>query len=188
MSRPFSSGSTPIQIVGTPAAMVTRSSSMSLAIAGGERSGPGITSLAPDATAACARPHAFAWNIGTTGRMTSLSCTPRPSATMRAHRVQERRAVRVDDALRVARGAARVGHRRGAVLVADVELDRLGRRAGPRSRGWADRRRGSAPRPCRRPSRRCGARSRTCRPAATAARAATGRRRSPRPRRGSRCR
>ncbi len=47
VSRPCSSGSTPIQIVGTPAATVTCSSSMSSAMAGGERSGPGITSDAP---------------------------------------------------------------------------------------------------------------------------------------------
>ena len=45
VSRPFSSGSTPIQIVGTPAAIVTFSSSMRLASAGGDRSGPGITRL-----------------------------------------------------------------------------------------------------------------------------------------------
>ena len=41
-------------------------------------------------------------------------------------RVQQRRPVRVDDALRVAGGAARVAHGRGAVLVLDVELDGLG--------------------------------------------------------------
>ena len=43
-----------------------------------------------------------------------------------AHGVQERRAVRVDDALRVPGGAARVAHRGGQVLVRDVEVDRLG--------------------------------------------------------------
>ena len=48
----------------------------------GERSGPGITRLAPLATAACASPHALAWNIGTTGRMTSLSRTPRLSTVI----------------------------------------------------------------------------------------------------------
>ena len=84
VSRPFSSGSTPIQMVGTPAAIVTRSSSMSLASDGADRSGPGITRLAPLATAACARPQALAWNIGTTGRMRSLSCTPRLPADMQA--------------------------------------------------------------------------------------------------------
>jgi hypothetical protein len=81
-SRPSSSGSTPIQMVGTPAATVTRSVSMRLAMAGPERSGPGITSVAPAAGAACASPHAFAWNIGTTGSTTSLSRMPMPSATM----------------------------------------------------------------------------------------------------------
>ncbi len=41
----------------------------------------------------------------------------------RSQRVQERRAMRVDDTLGVARGAARVAHRRGEGLVVDVELD-----------------------------------------------------------------
>ena len=48
---PSSSGSTPIQMVGTPAATVTCSASMRSAMAGGDRSGPGITSVAPAATA-----------------------------------------------------------------------------------------------------------------------------------------
>ena len=82
VSRPASSGSTPIQIVGTPAATVTRSASMSDAIASGARFGPGITRVAPLPTAACARPHAFAWNMGTTGSTRSRSDTARlPAAT-----------------------------------------------------------------------------------------------------------
>ena len=48
----------------------------------GVRSGPGITRLAPAATAAWARPHALAWNIGTTGRITSASRTPRESTVI----------------------------------------------------------------------------------------------------------
>ena len=56
--------------------MVTRSFTMRSAIALPERSGPGITNVAPHATAACASPHAFAWNIGTTGRITSDSLAP----------------------------------------------------------------------------------------------------------------
>ena len=36
--------------------------------------------VAPEATPACARPHEFAWNMGTTGRMTSDSLTPSESA------------------------------------------------------------------------------------------------------------
>ena len=46
----------------------------------------------------------------------------------RAHRVQERAAVAVHDALGVAGGAARVAHARRLVLVVDAELDRRGRR------------------------------------------------------------
>ena len=61
---------------------MTFSSSMRAAIAFGERSGPGITSDAPHATAAWARPQALAWNIGTTGRMTSLSLAPRLSVVV----------------------------------------------------------------------------------------------------------
>ena len=82
VSLPFNSGNTAIQIVGTPAATVTFSSTIKLAIALPERSGPGITKLAPDATAACARPHALAWNIGTTGKMMSLSRAPSESAVI----------------------------------------------------------------------------------------------------------
>ena len=63
---------------------MTFSSTMRLATAGPDRSGPGITKLAPDATAACARPHALAWNIGTTGRITSDSRAPRLSAIIAA--------------------------------------------------------------------------------------------------------
>ena len=69
-------------MVGTPAAMVTFSSSMRAASEGAERSGPGITRLAPAATAAWASPQALAWNIGTTGRIRSGSATPRPPAAM----------------------------------------------------------------------------------------------------------
>ena len=81
-SRPSRRGKTPIQIVGTPAATVTRSDSMRSTIADGERSGPGNTRLAPAKTAACARPHALAWNIGTTGSTTSASDTPSVSASI----------------------------------------------------------------------------------------------------------
>ena len=80
VSRPSSSGSTPIQMVGTPAAIVTRSVSIISASAGGVIRGPGRTRSAPVATPAWARPHTFAWNIGTTGSTTSRSHTPIASA------------------------------------------------------------------------------------------------------------
>ena len=79
-SRPARSGSTPIQIVGTPAASVTFSCSIRSASAGGERSGPGITNDDPAKMPAWHSPQALAWNIGTTGRITSASQTPTPSA------------------------------------------------------------------------------------------------------------
>lgn len=47
MSRPSISPNTPIQMVGTPAATVTRSSSIKVMRAPGDRSGPGMTSVAP---------------------------------------------------------------------------------------------------------------------------------------------
>ena len=82
VSRPSSSGSTPIQMVGTPAATVTFSTSIISAMALGTMFGPGMTRPAPVATAAWARPQALAWNMGTTGRMTSRSDAPRLSAVM----------------------------------------------------------------------------------------------------------
>src|SRR5206468_9923171 len=78
-SRPLSSDSTAVQIVGTPAANVTRSDSRRVAMARGERSAPGRTNVAPAKTAECANPQQLAWNIGTIGRMTSDSETPRVS-------------------------------------------------------------------------------------------------------------
>ena len=77
----MSSGSTPIQIVGTPAASVTFSDSISSASAAGCIFGPGSASDAPAITAAWQRPQALAWNIGTTGITTSRSLTAAASAT-----------------------------------------------------------------------------------------------------------
>ena len=82
MSRPTSSSSAPIQIVGTPAASVTFSSSISWAIAFGVICGPGKANALPAITPACARPHALAWNIGTTGITTSRSDTATVSASI----------------------------------------------------------------------------------------------------------
>ena len=84
VSRPFSSGNTAIQIVGTPAPTVTFSFTMWSAIALPERSGPGITRFAPHVAAACVSPQAFTWNIGTTGSTVSLSRMPMESATISA--------------------------------------------------------------------------------------------------------
>ena len=51
-------------------------------MAGPDRSGPGMIRSAPAATPAWARPHALAWNIGTTGRMRSDSRAPSESAVI----------------------------------------------------------------------------------------------------------
>jgi hypothetical protein len=72
-----SSSATPNQIVGTPAASVTRSRCIRSTRLAGSWSRPHITILAPTITPACARPHALAWNIGTTGSTASLG--PRPT-------------------------------------------------------------------------------------------------------------
>ena len=60
---------------------MTFSDSISSAIAVGCMFGPGIASDAPAITAAWHRPHALAWNIGTTGMIVSRSETPAASAT-----------------------------------------------------------------------------------------------------------
>ena len=54
-------------MVGTAAATVTRSCSISRASGSGCRKRPGITRSAPTKVDACGSPQAFAWNIGTTG-------------------------------------------------------------------------------------------------------------------------
>ena len=79
------------------------------------RKRPGMTRSAPTEPAPrTGRPHAFAWNIGTIGRTRSRVGERERARRRRCDRVQVRRAVRVDDALRVAGRAARVAHGRGA--------------------------------------------------------------------------
>ena len=75
-----SSGSTPIQIVGTPAVTVTWWSRRMPAMALGVMFGPGMTSDEPANTAAYGVPQALAWNIGTIGSRTSRSTSPATSA------------------------------------------------------------------------------------------------------------
>jgi hypothetical protein len=74
-----SSARIPSQSVGTPAAMVTRSSCMSSSSDSASRCGPGKTSLAPVSAAQNGSPHALAWNIGTTG--STQSSSPMPSVS-----------------------------------------------------------------------------------------------------------
>ena len=63
------------------------------------------------------RPHALAWNIGTTGRIVSRAEIAWAFGQRGGQRVQHQRPVRVDDALRASGRARRVTHRRGAALV-----------------------------------------------------------------------
>ena len=82
---------------------------------------------APLKNAAYGRPHAFAWNIGTIASDAVAVGERHRAGRRHRERVQERRAVRVDDALRVAGRAARVTHRRGGAFVdlGPVEAGRL---------------------------------------------------------------
>lgn len=66
-----SSASSPCQTVGTAAAMVGRSRSIISASGSGWRKRSGMSIEAPAMKAACAVPHAFAWNMGTTGSRVS---------------------------------------------------------------------------------------------------------------------
>ena len=69
----------PSQIVGTPHETVTPSDSISGSRSSGCRCGPGKTIFVPSIAAAYGMPQAFAWNIGTTGRITSWLAMPTPS-------------------------------------------------------------------------------------------------------------
>ena len=79
-SRPSSSGSMPIQMVGTPPVMVTRSSSSIATILPGPSAGRAAPARRRRRPATCAKPQALAWNIGTTGRIRSRSVSPKPPA------------------------------------------------------------------------------------------------------------
>ena len=84
------------------------------------RSLPGNTSFAPISGAACGMPHAFTWNIGTTGSMESRADSAHGVGQRRAERMQHRRAMRVQRALRIAGRARRVAEKRGRALVEDA--------------------------------------------------------------------
>src|SRR3989344_840066 len=65
--------SRPSQMVGTPADIVTFSSSKRLYSDAPSRWWPGITSLQPTIAAAYGRPQALTWNMGTTGSTVSVA-------------------------------------------------------------------------------------------------------------------
>ena len=115
-----SCGSAPIQIVGTPAVTVTRWRSSMPRIARRGHVRPGEHQARPGQQRrrrACPR----RWR-GTSAPPAGRRPAPtaRPVDGQRDQRVQQRRAVAVDHALRVAGGAGAVAHRRGAVLVVDA--------------------------------------------------------------------
>ena len=153
VSRPFSSGEHAHPDGGDAGGHGDPLLSMRSARALGERSGPGMIRSAPVATPAWARPQALAWNIGTTGQdPVATRRTPMLSAPVAAKVCSHAGAVAVHDALGVARGAARVAHRRRPVLVGDVELDGLEPRpAASRSRAARADPASGAGRPARRP-------------------------------------
>ena len=74
----------PIQIVGTPAVIVTFCSARPSSSVTGSMCGPGKTCLAPDIVLENGKHHAFAWNIGTTGRLTSSALAPRQALIVSA--------------------------------------------------------------------------------------------------------
>ncbi len=90
--RASSSASSPCQMVGTPAVNVGRSASIISASGAGCRKRSGISIDAPAMKAACGRPQAFTWNIGTTGRQMVAGFSPNASAplTWRECRYTER--------------------------------------------------------------------------------------------------
>ena len=118
----------PIQIVGTPAETVILCSTNPSSRVSGSMCGPGKACLTPFSVEENGKHHAFAWNIGTTGRHTSSAWMPR--RRVHRERVERDRAMRVEDALGPAGGAARVTHRRGRVLgqvaVRELRLVRVG--------------------------------------------------------------
>ncbi len=65
----------PIQIVGTPAVIVTFSCWNASSRLSPSRNGPGKTCFAPTNVQVNGKPQAFAWNMGTTGSTTSCSVT-----------------------------------------------------------------------------------------------------------------
>ena len=105
------------------------------------------------ATTANGMPHALTWNIGTTTSARSASLAPVAVFAERRQRVQVDRAVRVDDALRVAGGAARVTHRRPAPSrpAPASRTSRTRRRAARRRSAPGPRRRAPRCRPRRSP-------------------------------------
>ena len=74
----------PIQIVGTPAVTVTFCSARPSSSVAGSMCGPGKTCLTPDIVLENGKHQAFAWNIGTTGRLTSSALVPRQALTVSA--------------------------------------------------------------------------------------------------------
>ena len=69
-------------MVGTAAACVGRSALDHLGERGGCRNRSGSSRLTPVMNAACGRPHALTWNIGTTGSVVSRSGQRQRSAML----------------------------------------------------------------------------------------------------------
>src|SRR5690606_10695588 len=74
----------PCQMVGTPSATETLYVSIRFTRLAPSRPGPGSTSVHPTMAAAYGVPHAFTWNIGTTGNIISAAETFSESGKMMA--------------------------------------------------------------------------------------------------------
>ena len=128
VSLPFNSGSTAIQMVGTPAATVTCLVDDQF----GDRRAGQVGSGHDEAGAGGHGGMGETPRVGVEHRHDREDHVALASAETVdghcAHGVQERRTVGVDDALRISRRAARVTHARCSVFVVDSELDGVGGR------------------------------------------------------------
>ena len=111
-------GSTCIQIVGTPAATVTFSSTTRSASAGAGQVAAGHDQVGAGRHPGVGQTPRVGVEHRHDGQHTVVLADADAVGHEDGHRVQERAAVAVDDTLRVARGAARVAHARRLILVA----------------------------------------------------------------------
>ncbi len=103
--------------VGTPAANVTFSLSINSKIDLPSIAGPGNTILQPVIAAEYGRPHAFTWNIGTTGSTAVARAHVQRVRQGACKRMQHGRAMAVKHRLGIAGRAAGVTHAGGGVFV-----------------------------------------------------------------------
>ena len=129
VGRPVELRARPSRSSGTPAARVTRSASIRSAMLGRRQARAGDHQRGAGQRGRVGQAPGVGVEHRHDRQHESRSRRPSASAIMHAERVQDGRAVRVDDALGVPGGAARVAHGRGAVLVEIGELEARDRRS-----------------------------------------------------------